>query len=158
MFRIEHPYRSVLLLHECSSVIVYAWEHADKKSLVNCRFHFTAFSVSPADLSMIPSHFCHCCLMESICLKCLHGWLLIGPEVPSAQRPFLSPDPRIIVLDRARLPGQHTLGVWASVGPALALVCPCYTDAVTLWICQGSSCSIKYCIGLRGCVQGLVIL
>lgn len=156
MFRIDYRYSSVL--HECSSIIVYAWEHTDKKSLVNSKFHFLAFSVSSADLSLILSHFCHChcCLMESICLKCLHGWLLIGPEVPNARRPFLSPNPRITVL--AGLPGQHTLSEWAWVSPVLSLVFPCYTGAVTLWICQGNSCSIKYCIGLMGCVQGLVIL
>lgn len=90
-------------------------------------------SVSSADLSLIPSHFCHChcCLMESVCLKCLHGWLLIGPEVPNARRPFLGPNPRIIVVDR------HAYLVstpqWGSLCKACAILalslsyCRCHT-------------------------------
>ena len=101
MFRLDYPYSLVLLLHLCRSISVYAWENADKKPLVESRFRLLVFSVSSADISLIPSHCCHCrcCLMESICLKCLHGWLSIGPKFPNAPRPFWSANHRIIVLD-----------------------------------------------------------
>lgn len=55
---------------------------------------------------------------------------------------------------QARLPGQHTLCELACGSPVLSLVLPCYTRAVTLWICQGNSCSLKYCTGLVGRAQG----
>lgn len=123
-------------MQECSSITVYAWEHTDKKSLVNSRFHFMAFCVSSAVLPLIPSHFCHChcCQMESICLKCLHGWLLIVPEVPNARRPFLRPTPPTPPSESLCWTGALT---WSAHPQWVSLRKPCtlFTLSLSYWRC-----------------------
>lgn len=91
MFRMDYPYSSVL--HECSSIIVYAWEHTGKKSLVNSTFHFMAFSVSRSfsdslsflSLSLLP---------DGVYMSGMSAWLVTDwPWSPKRTEAIFKPKP-----------------------------------------------------------------
>lgn len=160
MFRIERPSTSVSAAAPMQQCYCLCMRTRWQKVFGELQISFHGFlrlpcrsfsdSLSFLSLSLPP---------DGLYMSEMSAWLVTDwPWSPKRTEAIFKPRPPNHCARQARLPGQHTLGVWASVGPALALVCPRYTDAVTLWICQGSSCSIKYCIGLRGCVQGLAIL